>query len=268
MVDGVRFVMADIGMLESAPDPRPRRQLVYSKGVRVNPTRGGFLRSRFGGEALGQPVEKERCSGRGQPVHVRGAGGTPRPCEGVLFYVARDYPVHPGDWLSVLPTSRTARPDGSRIPFGPPRRSSDEHHEQAARRDPHRRPAHPEGPAGMVRVPVVTDLDGSEISLYIHAVVGVEPGPVLAMHTALHGSEWQSAEITMRVLASLDPSRMSGAVLGLPIGNPIALASRNRNTRDESDSPDLNRAFGGQETWLTDQLARAITTHLLSHATR
>lgn len=124
----------------------------------------------------------------------------------------------------------------------------------------------PRGQRGVVRVPVVTDLDGSEIALYVHAVVGAKPGPVLALHTALHGSEWQAVEVTRKVIRGLDPAQMSGTVLAVPVGNPIALASRTRNLRDESDSPDLNRSFGGQETWLADQLARALVEHLLRHA--
>jgi predicted deacylase len=122
------------------------------------------------------------------------------------------------------------------------------------------------GERRVVRVPVFTDLDGGEIALFIHAVVGAKPGPVFALHAGLHGSEWQSAEIVGRVLESLDPAEMSGTVLGLPVGSPPTLASRTRNMRDESDSADLNRAFGNEQAWITDQLARAITTHLLKHA--
>jgi hypothetical protein len=122
------------------------------------------------------------------------------------------------------------------------------------------------GERRVIRVPVFTDLDGSEIALHIHAVVGASPGPVFALHAALHGSEWLSAEIVGQVLASLDPSEMSGTVLALPVGSPPTLASRTRNMRDESDSADLNRAFGNEQAWITDQLARAIATHLLKHA--
>jgi uncharacterized protein len=122
------------------------------------------------------------------------------------------------------------------------------------------------GERRVIRVPVLTDLDGGEVALYIHAVVGVKPGPVFALHAGLHGSEWQSAEIVGRIVASLDPAEMSGAVLALPVGSPPTLASRTRNMRDESDSADLNRAFGNEQAWITDQLARAITTHLLKHA--
>jgi predicted deacylase len=59
---------------------------------------------------------------------------------------------------------------------------------------------------------------------------------------------------------------MRGAFLALPVANPIAFSSRTRNLRDESDSPDLNRSFNGEQTWLADQLGRAISTHLLAHA--
>lgn len=124
----------------------------------------------------------------------------------------------------------------------------------------------PRGQRSLVRVPVLTDLDGCAIELVIHAVVGAKPGPVLAIHTALHGSEWLAVEITRQVVEGLDPAEMSGALLALPVANPIALSSRTRNLRDESDSPDLNRSFGGEQTWIADQLARAVVEHLYKNA--
>lgn len=122
------------------------------------------------------------------------------------------------------------------------------------------------GRHGVARIPVLTDLDGCAIELVIHAIVGAKPGPVLALHTALHGSEWQAVEIGRRIVESLDPAEMSGAVLALPVANPIALASRTRNLRDESDGPDLNRSFGGEQTWIADQLGRAIVSELYANA--
>ena len=124
----------------------------------------------------------------------------------------------------------------------------------------------PTGHHSIVSVPVLTDLDGSEISITIHAVVGARPGPVLAMHTALHGSEWLAAEVTREVVEGLNPAEMSGALLAVPIANPIAFASGTRNLRDESDSPDLNRSFGGEQTWIADQLAAAITREVYRNA--
>lgn len=124
----------------------------------------------------------------------------------------------------------------------------------------------PRGRTTIIRVPVLTDLDGNEIALTIHAVVGAKPGPTLAMHTATHGSEWETVEITRGVVEGLDPAEMSGALLALPVANPIALSTRTRNLRDESDSPDLNRSFGGVQMWIADQLGRAIVAALYKNA--
>lgn len=99
IVKGVRSVMREIGMVDTAPDPRPRRQLIYRVGHRVNPSKGGFLRSYFGGEALGQPVEKGTLLGEVvSPYTFEVIEELRAPATGLLFYVARDYPVHPGDW--------------------------------------------------------------------------------------------------------------------------------------------------------------------------
>ena len=64
----------------------------------------------------------------------------------------------------------------------------------------------PRGRTTIIRVPVLTDLDGNEIALTIHAVVGAKPGPTLAMHTATHGSEWETVEITRGVVEGLASS--------------------------------------------------------------
>ncbi|MEV0134088.1 succinylglutamate desuccinylase/aspartoacylase family protein [Dactylosporangium sp. NPDC050688] len=126
--------------------------------------------------------------------------------------------------------------------------------------------ATPPGRRSVRSVPVFTDLDGSDIALVIHAVVGARPGPVLALHTALHGSEWLVVDTLRRLVEGLDPAELSGAVLALPVANPVAFSSGTRNTLDESDSPDLNRSFGGEQTWIADQLGRAITAELYARA--
>lgn len=98
-VDGIRAVMGALGMIDGAPDPRPRRQLLYRTSHRVNPTKGGFLRSRFGGEALGREVRRDTVLGEVvSPYTFEVIEELRAPVDGLLYYVARDYPVHPGDW--------------------------------------------------------------------------------------------------------------------------------------------------------------------------
>jgi predicted deacylase len=116
-----------------------------------------------------------------------------------------------------------------------------------------------------VRLPVTIDLNGAEIAVYVHIVHGQEAGPVLTVLSTLHGSEFLSIEIMRRFLASLEPRTMRGTIVGVPVGNPVALAQGTRNTPDESDTPDLNRSFpGSQYTWITQQLASVISQHVLS----
>ncbi len=124
----------------------------------------------------------------------------------------------------------------------------------------------PRGRTTHVRVPVLTDLDGSDIALHVHVIAGVRPGPTLAVVTVLHGGEWQAVDISLALLDRLDPAEMSGNLIVVPIANPLAFATGTRNIVDESDSPDLNRSFGGEQAWLADQLGRAIVDHALSHA--
>ena len=86
------------------------------------------------------------------------------------------------------------------------------------------------------------------------------------MVNVLHGGEWFAAETGLGLLDTIDPAEMSGTLLVVPVANPIAFATGTRNIIDESDSPDLNRSFGGVQAWLADQLAQAITTHVLSNS--
>jgi predicted deacylase len=107
------------------------------------------------------------------------------------------------------------------------------------------------------------DLHGGEITLAVHEIAGARDGPTLAVLSTLHGGEWLSIEVVRRLVARLDPQALSGRVLAVPVGNPVAFTTLTRNTPDESDSADLNRVFPGQYTWTADLLARAITEHVL-----
>lgn len=122
------------------------------------------------------------------------------------------------------------------------------------------------GTKEVVAVPVTTELNGNMINLYIHVASGRQPGPVLALLSTTHGSEFLPNVILRRLMQELDPASLCGTVIAVPVGNPVALQTLTRNTRDESDAPDLNRVFPGEFTWITEQLARAITENVLKKA--
>ncbi len=122
------------------------------------------------------------------------------------------------------------------------------------------------GERRVLRLPVTVDLDGNNIALGVHVLAGARPGPTLALLSTLHGGEWQSIELIKRVVDGLDTSGMSGNVIALPVGNPVALGQLTRATPDESDGPDLNRSFPGHFTWIADQLAAVIAREILAPA--
>jgi predicted deacylase len=99
-LDGVRAVMAAIGMIDyTRRRPLPKRQLVYRTSHRVNSRVGGLLRPRVGPDALGGPVERGALLGEViSPYTFEVVEELRAPANGLLFYVARNYPVHPGDW--------------------------------------------------------------------------------------------------------------------------------------------------------------------------
>ncbi len=112
-------------------------------------------------------------------------------------------------------------------------------------------------------LPVTTDLDGNDIRLHLHLVVGERPGKTLTVVAGQHGLEWMPIETLRRVLDGLDPSTMSGAFLALPVANPPTLGILRRNTPDDSDNADLNRVYPGHETWIAEQIASTIVREIL-----
>lgn len=115
-------------------------------------------------------------------------------------------------------------------------------------------------------IPVTEDLNGAPIQLPLHVVRGKKDGPTLALLSLLHGCEWISVEIPRRVLERVNPDELAGTIVAVPVCNPPALQTLTRNTMDASDSADLNRAFGRPGTWITEQLAEAISENVMAHA--
>lgn len=113
------------------------------------------------------------------------------------------------------------------------------------------------------QLPVTTDLDGSEIALTLHTLVGSGPGPRLLLTGVQHGDEWLAIELMRRVVADLEPRSFRGTLLVLPVCSPIALRDIVRITQPASDGPDLNRVYGGAHHWLPEQIARTIATQVL-----
>jgi predicted deacylase len=104
----------------------------------------------------------------------------------------------------------------------------------------------PSGSHRVVRIPVTVDLDGGEITLWVHILAGAQPGPTLLLTGVQHGDEWQELELFRRVVQDTDPLAMAGNLLVIPVCSPTALGKLTRITQVSSDGPDLNRVYPGK----------------------
>lgn len=73
-------------------------------------------------------------------------------------------------------------------------------------------------------------------------VNGRGEGPALCLTAAIHGDELNGIEMVRRILHDLDPEKVSGTVIGIPIVN---LQGFRRGSRYLPDRRDLNRFFPG-----------------------
>jgi predicted deacylase len=122
------------------------------------------------------------------------------------------------------------------------------------------------GERALIDLPVTVGLNGSQLSIAVHVVQGVEPGPTVCLLSTLHGGEWFSVAALRRLAASVQPDALRGTLLIVPVANPPALARQSRNTPGESDSPDMNRIFPGPLTWTSDQLVAAIAASVVDRS--
>jgi len=111
-------------------------------------------------------------------------------------------------------------------------------------------------------IPVTTLASGYQLALPVHRVTGSRPGPCLGMTALLHGDETLPNAVFRRVLEELDPSKMRGALLMLPVCNPLAYEALTRNT--PLDMLNLNRLFPGSAGgWFSERIAHAIATEFI-----
>lgn len=119
------------------------------------------------------------------------------------------------------------------------------------------------GKRKIVKLPVTVDINGAPLEIVTHIVSGKKPGPVLTLLSMQHGNEWMTVLVLRQLLESLDLNELKGTILAVPVANQVAFATGTRCILDDSDSPDLNRAYGGEFAWMADQMARVITDELL-----
>ena len=82
--------------------------------------------------------------------------------------------------------------------------------------------------------------EGVPVSTPVLAINGALPGPSLCLTAAVHGDELNGVEMVRRVMHDVNPDKLSGAIIGVPIVN---VQGFRRGSRYLPDRRDLNRYF-------------------------
>ncbi len=94
-------------------------------------------------------------------------------------------------------------------------------------------------------------------------VNGVNAGPTLCLTGAVHGDELNGIEIIRQTVYDLNPGKLSGRVIGIPIVN---LPGFQQGSRYLPDRRDLNRHFpGSPEGSLADRIAYSLFEQVIRH---
>lgn len=93
-----------------------------------------------------------------------------------------------------------------------------------------------------VDVPIARLPTGTLLSLPVTVINGRGAGPTLWLSAAIHGDELNGVEIIRRVVRSLRPNALHGAVIAVPVVNIFGLLEQSRYLPDRRD---LNRSFPG-----------------------
>lgn len=92
---------------------------------------------------------------------------------------------------------------------------------------------------------------------------GEKPGKTFCLMAAIHGDELNGIEVVRRVIYEINPKKLNGRVIGVPIVN---LQGFQRNSRYLADRRDLNRYFPGQpQGSLASRIAYSLFNEVISH---
>ena len=115
---------------------------------------------------------------------------------------------------------------------------------------------------GYIEVPAGVDA-GTNIPVVV--VNGTKPGPVLALVTGAHGTEYVSIIAVEKLIGELDPAQISGTVVLLPLVN-IASFEQKVPHVNPVDNKSMNRYYPGKmDGTQTDRALYMITKDVVDH---
>jgi uncharacterized protein len=118
------------------------------------------------------------------------------------------------------------------------------------------------GTQAVIELPITKLATGSTVSLPVIIVHGAHPGKRLFLTAAVHGDEVNGIAIIQRSLAKVNPTRLCGSILAVPVANVLGFL---QETRYLPDRRDLNRSFPGSSSGpLGARLAHLLLQHVIA----
>lgn len=124
----------------------------------------------------------------------------------------------------------------------------------------------PPGELRLGKILVGYERDSSELHLATLVINGAQPGPTVYLGGLIHGTELAGAEVIRRIMReTVDPKQLRGALIGIPIQNPLAY--RTSTYHSVEDGLNANRIFPGDPTeTLTNRAVASITREAVSQS--
>ncbi|MBU3823257.1 MAG: succinylglutamate desuccinylase/aspartoacylase family protein [Candidatus Oceanisphaera merdipullorum] len=103
----------------------------------------------------------------------------------------------------------------------------------------------------------------SPLTVPLEIVHGKQEGPVLLLCAAIHGDELNGIEIVNQVLSRVNPARLKGTLVAVPVVNVFGFINKSRYLPDRRD---LNRCFPGTEKGsLGSRVAHFFVDKIVNH---
>lgn len=114
-----------------------------------------------------------------------------------------------------------------------------------------------------IELPFAQAVTGANESLPVVVINGRSSGPHVWLSAAIHGDELNGIQIIRRVLRELDARNVRGALIAVPIVNPMGFMVGSRYLPDRRD---LNRSFPGSRRGSTaSRLAHMFMSQIVDH---
>ena len=100
----------------------------------------------------------------------------------------------------------------------------------------------------------------SPLSIPVEIINGQHAGPTLMVNAAIHGDELNGVEIVRQLINNIDPKKLKGTLIAVPIVNVFGFIHKSRYLPDRRD---LNRCFPGSEKGsLASRMANTFFTQI------